>query len=206
MAKIMRDDACAFAPIASATGSKQSTLAAHDTGRQQREKVGAVMEHTVSEHVIRAFGNMAVSTGRAVFSVTVKGETPIRSSGQFVHVWQKNEGGWNLVCDYYHAYGRLPRAKAGPGAVGPSVLSTYAGTYQMEGGATMTVRVEGGKLFGEFSSPLGKSETPFDAVTDTTFSVFAGMGEATFVRSPQGGVREVIYLTDGPAERGVKVR
>jgi ketosteroid isomerase-like protein len=207
LAKIMRDDGVVLAQVAALTLAKQPHLAEFDQRRQQLEKLTGVREeHTRSEHVLRVFGNTAVSTGRAVKATTVQGWKPSRISGQFIHVWQKDKTGWKLIVDHFYPYGRLPRAKAVSPSVDPKVLSAYAGTYEIENGSRLTVRAAGGKLDGDFSGPVRKDTTSFEPVSATTFVLFDGQLEATFVRSPQGDVDEVILLSDGPALRGVRVK
>ena len=110
--------------------------------------MGATREHTaIKEHVIKAFGNAAVSTARVLISTKVKGEVQNQLSGQFVHVWAKDQSGWKMVADHFYPYGRIRREKAPPANVEPQVLAAYTGTYRPEVGVDrVAITVEDGTL------------------------------------------------------------
>jgi ketosteroid isomerase-like protein len=207
MGQIMRDDGFAMAPVASDTRAKVQHLAGFEQARKEAAKAGAAQDHTVSEHVIKVFGDTAVSTGRAVISTSVNGKIASRFSGQFVHVWQKDPTGWKLIVDHFYPYGRPPREKKDDTVtVDPDVLAAYAGTYQIEDGGKLVLRVDNGKLVGTMSNPFGTNDgIAFVPLSATRFALFGGASVATFVRSPRGEVEEIVLTSDAPASRALKV-
>ena len=207
MGQIMRDDGFAMAPVASDTRAKVQHLAGFEQARKLAAKAGAAQDHTVSEHVIKVFGDTAVSTGRAVISTSVNGKIASRLSGQFVHVWQKDPTGWKLIVDHFYPYGRPPSEKKDdPVTVEPDVLAAYAGTYEIEDGGKLVLSVNNGKLAGTMSNPFDTNDgIAFVPLSATRFALFGGASVATFVRSPRGEVEEIVLTSDGPASRAIKV-
>ena len=208
MRRILRNDGFGLAPTAAATRAAEQHLASFEEARKRNEKSGTTREHTaITEQVIKAFGNTAVSTARVVISMKAKGEVQERFSGQFVHVWAKDQSGWKMVVDHFYPYGRIPREKAPPASVEPQVLAAYTGTYRPEVGVNrVAITVENGTLTAQWTTP-GETfpKAPLIPITDTTFRAPA-TDEFTFVRSPDGEVREIVVVSDGPAERLLKVK
>jgi hypothetical protein len=175
---------------------------------KRNEKLGATREHTsITEQTIKAFGNTAVSTARVLISTKVKGEVQDQFSGQFVHVWAKDQSGWKMVVDHFYPYGRIPREKAPPATVAPQVLEAYTGTYRPQVGVNrVAITVENGTLTAQWTTPVETfPKAQLIPITDTTFRAPA-TDEFTFVRSPDGQVREIVVVSDGPAERLLKMK
>ena len=209
LTRILRDDAFAISPTAGNTRTRAQIVAGLEEESKTRAKTGSVREHTVAERSIKAAGNVAVSTLRYVITNTAQGKIRNRSSGQVVHVWAKNETGWKLVGDYNFPFGRVARQQTEGVKVDASALSSYTGTYRQEDSlTTIILTVENGTLQAQFSNDTStSSKLPLKAISDTTFT---GHGtpndEITFVRSPNGEVRECILIGDGPAVRATRVK
>ena len=208
LTRILREDGFHMGPTAAATRDREQMRRNWEADIKRRAKLGLTREHTIAEHVIKAAGNTAVSTGRYLMTITGKEQGPSRVSGQFVHVWAKNEGGWKLVADYTFPFGRVPRPKTEAVKLDQSILSAYAGTYRDENTpTTITLSVEDGVLLAQWSNGVDTSpKLPLKPVNETTF---VGMGnpndEVTFVRSARGEVRELIIIGEGPASRALRV-
>ena len=208
LTRILREDAFSMGPTAGATRTRAQIVAGFEEESKSRAKLGSIREHTIAERSIKAAGNVAVSTLRFVITNTAQSKVRNRFSGQVVHVWAKNEAGWKLVGDYNFPFGRVTRQQTDAVKVDSSVLSSYAGIYLQEDSlAVMTLTVENGSLQAQFISDTGMSpQLPLKAVTDTTFTGHGNPNdEITFVRSPNGEVRECILISDGPAVRARRV-
>lgn len=207
LTRILRDDGFHLGPTAGATTTREQILAGWDTEAKRRAKLGLTREHTVTEHVIKAAGNTAVSTGRFLITDSAKDRDATRFSGQFVHIWGKDQAGWKLVGDYTFPFGRVPR-KAEPVKIDPSVFSAYAGTYRDQAGSnTVMFTVENGALQAQFRNAADTSpKFPLKAISDTTFAGVNPGDEITFVRSSNGEVNECIFIGDGPAVRQFRVK
>ena len=96
-------------PTAGSTRSREQIVAGWEAEAKRRAKLGMKREHTISEHTVKAAGNVAVSSLRFVLTNTTKDEVASRFSGQVVHVWAKDAGGWKLVGDYNFPFGRVAR-------------------------------------------------------------------------------------------------
>ena len=196
-------------PIAGGTRTRAQIVAGFEEESKSRAKLGSIREHTIAERSIKAAGNVAVSTLRFVITNTAQSKVRNRFSGQVVHVWGKNEAGWKLVGDYNFSFGRVARQQTEAVKVDSSILASYAGTYRQEDSLTaMTLTVENGSLQAQFSSDTStSSKLPLKAITDTTFTGHGNPNdEITFVRSPNGEVRECILIGDGPAVRAIRVK
>jgi ketosteroid isomerase-like protein len=205
MTAILRRDGFGMGPVAFATRTWEQMVAGWKDEIKQQGDLGLRRTHTISEHAIRAAGNTAVSTGRFLITVTSKDNALGRFSGQFVHVWARNDQGWKLVGDYTFPFGRIPTEHTQAVTVTPATLASYAGTYRDQM-STITVTVENGGLMAQWSNPFDTfPKSPLRPVTDTTFAG-DGTDELTFVRSPAGEVRELIIVSDGPASRAVRVK
>ncbi len=204
---ILRKDGFGMGPFAAATRTREQVVAGWEDGIKERAKLGLTREHTISEHVVRAAGTAAVSTGRFLITTTFKGQDQNRFSGQFVHVWAKDSGAWKLVGDYTFPFGRMPRQQTTAPTVSGTVLSAYAGTYRFESGSsTVSFTVENGVLSLQWINPFDTSpKMPLTAMSETTFTA-PGTDEITFVRSASGEVRELIVVSDGPASRATRVK
>jgi hypothetical protein len=190
------------------TRTREQIVTSWEQQAQRQAKLGTVREHTISEHSVKAAGNVAVSTLRFVLTEKAKDRVGSRFSGQAVHVWAKNNAGWRLIADYTFPFGRVLPEQTKSVNVEPSVLSAYAGTYHDEPSATtFTVTVDAGSLQGQFQNGTDPSpKVPLKPLSDTTFTGFNPTDEVTFVRSPTGEVRELIFIGDGPALRAVRVK
>ena len=110
--------------------------------------------------------------------------------------------------DYTFPFGRMPREKINAPTLSPTVLSSYAGTYRFEtGSGAVSFAVENGALTSQFVNSLGppSPKMPLTALSETTFDGLNG-DEVTFVRGPNGDVRELIIVGEGPASRGIRVK
>ena len=208
LTQILRKDGFALGPVPAARRTREQVVGEWENRAKEWAKSGVTQQHTISEHSIKAAGNTAVSTGRFLITNTVPNHESARGTGQFVHVWAKNEEGWKLVGDYTFPFGRVPREKKSPVNIDPRVLSTHVGTYRFEDGVgTVTMTVDNGVLNAQFSSSSDTSgpspKLPLTPVTEMTF-LGVGTEEFTFVRSPNGDVREFIVISDGPASRAIK--
>jgi ketosteroid isomerase-like protein len=201
MAKLMSDDFASFGNTAAAAQTRDQVLEGWEQSRKTSQEAGATSKHELSEHVIRAFGDTAVGSGRATILTRAKG-TDLEFRGQFVHVWQRQGGQWRLVADHFYTYGR-PLSRSVKANVDPKVLGAYAGSYQAEGGARINVTPAANALVFEWISPFGSNKQEFPAASETTFVASDGT-EATFVRSPGGEVTEIVLLSNGPATRARK--
>jgi ketosteroid isomerase-like protein len=92
---------------AAAARTRSQQLQVFEQSRKTFQEAGAISKHELSEHVVRVFGDAAVISGRSTISTKAKG-TDLEFRGQFLHVWQKQDGHWKLVADHFSAYGRLP--------------------------------------------------------------------------------------------------
>jgi ketosteroid isomerase-like protein len=207
LTRILRDDGFHLGPTAGATTTREQMLASWETEAKRRAKLGVIREHGITEHVIKAAGNTAVSTGRFVITDSGKDRDATRFSGQFVHIWGKDQSGWKLVGDYTFPFGRVVR-KTEPVKVDPTVFAAYAGTYRDEGGAnTIMFTVDNGALQAQFRNATDTSpKFPMKALSDTTFAGVNPGDEITFVRSSNGEVNECILIGDGPAVRQFRVK
>ena len=204
---ILRKDGFGMGPFAAATLTRKQVVARWEDEIKERAKLGLTRDHTISEHVVRAAGAAAVSTGRFLITTTFRGRDQNRFSGQFVHVWAKDSGTWKLVGDYTFPFGRMPRQQTTAPTVSPAVLSAYAGTYGFESGSfTISFTVENGVLNAQWINPFDTSpKMPLTAISETTFTG-SGTDEITFVRSASGEVRELIVVSDGPSSRAIRVK
>jgi uncharacterized protein (TIGR02246 family) len=198
MATLMSDDFASFGNTAAAVQTKEQGLQAWEQSRKMFRETGATSKHELSEHVIRVFGDTAVTSGRATISTSAKG-TDLENRGQFVHVWQRQDGQWQLVADHFYPYGRPPSRPA-KASVDPKILGAYGGFYQAEGGSRVNVTPAANALVFAWTGPFGPYKQEFSAASETTFVASDGT-EATFVRSPGGEVTEIILLSNGPAAR-----
>lgn len=198
MAKLMADDFAYFGNTAAAVRTKEQHLQSFEQSRKMFQQAGATSKHDLSEHVIRVSGDTAVTSGHATISTKAKG-TDLELRGQFVHVWQRQNGQWKLVADHFYTNGRPPFRSLKP-SLDPKILGAYAGSYQAEGGARINVTPAADALVFEWINPFGSSKQAFPAASETTFLASDGT-EATFVRSPGGDVTEIILLSNGPATR-----
>ena len=207
LTRILHDDGFHLGPTAGATTTREQMLASWDAEAKRRAKLGVIREHAITEHVIKASGNTAVSTGRFLITDSGKDRDATRFSGQFVHIWGKDQSGWKLVADYTFPFGRVTR-KAEPVKIDPSVFAAYAGTYRGEGGTnTITFTVDNGALQAQFRNATDTSpKFPLTALSDTTFAGVNPGDEITFVRSSNGEVNECILIGDGPAVRQFRVK
>jgi len=210
LTRILREDAFAMGTTAAATRTREQVVTSWERQAQRRAKLDTVRDHTISEHTIKAAGNVAVSTLRFVITEKVKDRVVGRFSGQAVHIWAKNDAGWRLIGDYTFPFGRVLPQQTEAVKVEPGVLSAYAGTYRDEPSATtFIVTVDAGVLQGQVQNETDTNpspKVPLKPVSNTTFTGFNPNDEVTFVRSPSGEVREVILLGDGPALRAVRVK
>jgi ketosteroid isomerase-like protein len=204
IAEILRSDGFAMGPTVANLRSREQVVAAWQDQKKEAAKSGRSREHTITEHVIRAAGDTAVSTGRFLITSKTREQPPTHFSGQFVHVWAKNDQGWKLVGDYTFPFGRAPRTQGAAVAVPDATLQEYAGKYRDQN-ATITLSVEKGSLMAQWSdSTTTYPKVPLTPISDTTFGGI-GSDELTFVRSPDGEVREFIMVGDGPAVRVARV-
>ena len=207
LSQTLRNDGFALGPTAAATRTREDVIAGWQDNVKQRATQGLTQQHTISEHVIKVAGNTAVSTGRFLMTFTTKDPGQTRFSGQFVHVWARNDQGWKLVVDYTFPFGRVPREQTNAPSLSPAVLSSYAGTYRLESGSgAVSFAVENGALTSQFVNALGppSPKMPLTALSETTFDGLNG-DEVTFVRGPNGDVRELIIVGEGPASRAIRV-
>jgi ketosteroid isomerase-like protein len=201
---ILREDAFGMGPGPAAPRIREQIVAAWEAEAQRKATSGTTREHTISERKIRAAGNVAVSTFRVVITNNAKDQIVSRNTGQVVHVWGKDAGGWKLVGDYAFPFGRNPAPQRDAVTVDAKVMSTYAGAYRTEN-TTITLSVEDGVLQAQFGGPGGAGgKQPLKPLSDTTFAL--GTDEITFVRSSTGEVGELILITDGPASRAYRVK
>ncbi len=208
MSEILRADGFAMGTTVSATLTREQVIARWESAIKDTAKFGLTQSHTISEHAIRVAGATAVSTGRFLITQKGKEQWENRFSGQFVHVWSKDATGWKLVGDYTFPFGRMPREKINAPTVSPTVLSSYAGTYRFEtGSGAVSFAVENGALTSQFVNSLGppSQKMPLTALSETTFDGLSG-DEVTFVRGPNGDVRELIIVGEGPASRAIRVK
>jgi ketosteroid isomerase-like protein len=208
LTRILRNDGFGLGPVPAAMRTREQIIEGWQNEAKERTKLTLTQQHTISEHSIKAAGDTAVSSGRFLITTTIPTHGSGRFSGQFVHVWAKNDEGWKLVGDYTFPFGRVPREKKSPTSVDPRALSAYAGTYRYEVGfGTVKMTVDNGVLNAQFSNPFDSSgpspKLPLTPLTETTF-VGSGTDEFTFVRSLSGDVREFIVVSDGPASRAIK--
>jgi len=201
LAKLMTEDFAYFGDTAATVRAKAQHLQIFEQSRKTFQEAGATSKHELSEHVIRVFGDTAAASGRSTISTKAKG-TDLEFRGQFVHVWQKQDGQWKLVADHFYPYGRAP-SRSVKATVDPKVLGAYAGSYQTEGGGRINVTAAANALVFEWINPFGSGKQEFPAASETTFVASDGT-EATFVRSPRGEVTEIILLSNGPATRARK--
>ncbi len=198
MAKLMSEDYAVLGDTAAAARTRSQQLQAFEESRKTLQEAGGTTKHELSEHVVRVFGDAAVTSGRATISTKAKG-TDLEFRGQFLHVWQKQHGQWKLVADHFSAYGK-PTAPSVKAAVDPKILDAYAGAYQTDRGLRINVTSEANALVFEWVGPFASNKQAFPAASETTFVASDGT-EATFVRSAAGEVTEIILLSDGPATR-----
>jgi ketosteroid isomerase-like protein len=209
LTRILRQDAFSMGPFAGSTRTRAQIVAGLEEESKNRQKRGSIRDHTIAERSIRAAGNVAVSTLRYVVTNTAKDRVSNRLSGQVVHVWAKDDTGWKLVGDYNFPFGRIPRQHGEPVTVDASALSSYAGTYRQENSpTTLLVTLDNATLHVQFVTDASTSpKLPLKAITDTTFTGFGNPNdEITFVRSPNGEVKECIFIGDGPAARAFRVK
>ena len=205
LAAIMSDDGVALEQSVRSVRGKAKHLPGFEQGPRWRQ-VDGKRGATISERVVKVFGDTAYSTGRAIVTSSGRGEPSNQASWQFIHVFQKSADGWKLVVDNSYPYGRLPHVTPGPVTVDRKVLAVYEGAYRLDTGATFTMRVApDGKLFGEFRGFLSQGRLDVIPVSDTTFLALGGAWEITFVRSAHGDVPEFIIVSDGPAIRARRV-
>lgn len=206
LSRILRSDGFGMDPMAH-TRTREEILKGWDAEAKRRAERGSTREHTLSHKALKVAGDVAVSSGRFLLTTRIKDQPPNRTSGQFVHVWAKNEQGWQLVGDYTFPFGRVPSERKEMVAVEPAVFSVYAGTYREESNPsrTYTFTVEDGVLHGQMSRPGHTTpKQPLKAISDTTFA--GSPWEFTFVRSSSGEVREVLLVWDGPAIRAFRIK
>lgn len=201
IAKLMAEDYANFGNTAATATTRSQQLQGFEQSRKRTQETSATSKHEMSEHVIRVFGDTAVTSGRVTISTKAKG-TDLEFRGQFVHVWQRQDGQWKIVADHFYPYGKPPSPSV-KANVDPKVLVACAGSYQTDRGARINVTPAASGLLFEWISPFGSSKQPFPAASETTFVASDGT-EATFVRSPAGEVTEIILLSDGPATRARK--
>ena len=201
---ILREDAFGMGPGTGTPRTREQVVAAWEAETQRQAKSGRTREHTIAERKIRVAGNVAVSTFHVVITFREKGQIVSRNTGQVVHVWGKDAGGWKLVGDYAFPFGRIPTQQVDAVKVDGKVLSAYAGVYRTEN-TKITLSVDDGVLQAQFSGATGEGgKQPLKPLSDTTFAL--GTDEITFVRSSTGEVPELILITDGPASRAYRVK
>lgn len=205
--RILREDAFTLAPADTAVRPREQMLEGLEAAVRQRSKFGTTRDHTITNRVIKAANNVAVSTLQYVITSGRKGGELQRTAGHVVHIWAKDSTGWKLVGDYNFPYGRVPRQLTEGVKVEAIALSAYAGMYRQEHtSATLSVTAEKGALQGQWSNPENTGpQFPLKPISDTTFVAPVG-NELTFVRSANGEVQEIILISDGPAVRVVKIK
>ena len=131
MRRILRNDGFAVGPTAAATRGVEQHLASFEEGRKRNEKLGATREHTaITEQVIKAFGNTAVSTARVVISMKAKEQQESVSQASSFTSGPKTRvaGKWSLITSTRMA--AFLGKKLRPANVEPQVLAAYTGTYR----------------------------------------------------------------------------
>lgn len=201
---MLREDAVKLGATPAETRTQTEIVAGWERLAKRRAEQGIVEKHEIKDLVVRAMGNTAMSTARYITSRTSRSHAePASFSGQFIHIWARDERGWKLVGDYTFPFGRLPRANVGQTVVAASSLDAYAGSYQAAGqGIVFTVTAQGGQLHGKWKVADGPESdaAPLTPIDDATFVGLDG-AEFTFVRNAAGQVKQIVILGDGPAVR-----
>jgi ketosteroid isomerase-like protein len=202
---MLRKDGFALGPYAAVSRGRQQIIASWERQAKERARLGETRTRTLSEHSIRVAGDTAVSTARFLITSKDNENQPTSFSGQFVHVWARDNDGWKLVADYIFPFGRVPREPGAPLVIPTDVLAAYVGRYRVEHEPTVIEITTGkGGLTGRWLRP---GQEPFTSqltpINDTTFAG-QGQDEVIFVRSAAGAVRELVLLRDGPAVKATR--
>ena len=98
----------------------------------------------VTDYRLQRHGDAAVATYIADESLDYHGQT-IRTKFRTTDSWHETPGGWKLIASMVLAVLDDPPAIALP----PAMLAQYAGRYALTPDIHYTVRVDGGRLFGQ---------------------------------------------------------
>ena len=97
----------------------------------------------------------------------------------------------------------LQSAAAQNPAASTQSLEKYVGQYQMPGNYIVIIRLEGGRLVGQWSHVATKSE--FVAESEDLFSVRGESERVTFIKDAQGQITGLIWYGSGNEYRGEKI-
>jgi TonB family protein len=200
LASIMRDDGIWIAQ----TVESLQTKAQHTPPPATPPPTEPLLTRTstLSQQVIRVFGDTAFSTGRALVRFSSSRGIVDQFTGQFVHVFQKDGSGWKLIVDHFYRYGRLPASPLANVSLDAKSLAPFEGVYLLDSGSTVGVGIRQGRLIANF----GNGAVELTPMSDATFQTADGQLELTFPRSANGTIDELILVSDEPAIRGHRVR
>jgi TonB family protein len=198
LASIMRDDGIWIAQTQRSLESKAQHTPPPPPGPQPSR---LKRESTFAEQFIRIFGDTAFSTGRTTIRFSSPRGIVNQFTGQYVHVFQKDDSGWRLIVDHFYRYGRLPAPPPANVSLDEKSLAAFEGVYLLDSGPSVGVGILQGRLFANF----GNGALDLAPLSDSTFQTADGQFELTFPRSANGAVGELILVSDEPAVRGHRV-
>lgn len=167
--------------------------------RERRDNSGVRSSYGNRLDRVDVSDDIAIVTARFTEMVSTKPK-PYTYHMETTRVWVKDATGWKVASEQQRMVGRQRHDKTATGFPPKDVLSLYVGKFRNERmNREVEFAIEGDALVARWIFPE-TTRQPFTMIpiTDTTFDGFA-RDEITFVRSPDGRVREFIQVWEGPA-------
>ncbi len=145
---------------------------------------------------VRVYGDAAVITGRLV----EQGDRVGRVSLRFTNIYVRRQGRWQIVAGQLT---RLPPPSSATSiSVGPTVLDTYVGQYEIAPNIFIAITRNGNRLISE----VGGRKSELAPESETQFSIPAANIRVTFVKDVNSRVTHMIVNENGRESQAKKIR